>query len=167
MKYRDLLFEMAASSGKVAHGTNDYSYEGKWNHLVDKDLKNTKLLAKFDDKKMYLYDDIYFLTTDDDKYLGYIELRTDGKIPRIVYSDSRLPGGFYDTMFTNMFKHTSLEEILSDISLSDNAIKSYQKLAKNPKYLIRVITKSGEYLDFNKKNLMDNDFNRVSISMRG
>jgi hypothetical protein len=166
MKFRDIVLE-AASSGKVGHGTNDYSYEGKWNHLIEKGFKNTKLLSSFDNMKMYLYNDIYFLTTDDDKYLGYIELRTDGDIPRIVYSDSRLPGGFYNIMFTNMFKHTTMKEILSDISLSDNAIKSYQKLAKNPKYNIRVITKSGEYLDFNKKNLMGNDFNRVSISSRG
>jgi hypothetical protein len=169
MNFKNFILPEAVISKKVARGTNEYSYEGKWNYLKSKNYKNTKLLSDKlpDHMKLYLYDDIYFLISEREEYLGYIELRTDGEIPRIVYTDSKLSGGFYLIMFTYIFKLTHITEILSDVSLSENAIKSYTKLSKNKSFEIRVYTKNKEYLPFSLRNLKSDELNRVSIKMRG
>ena len=168
MKFKKYILPEAVYSGKVQKGTNDYSYEGKWNHLKSKSLKNTKLLSSSlpDNMKLYFYDDIYFLISSDDEYLGYIEMRTDGEIPRIVYTDSRLSGGFYLIMFTEIFKHTDIKEILSDVSLSVNAGHSYAKLSKNKLFEIQIYTKNKDYLPFSLRNLTKDEMNRVSIKLR-
>lgn len=168
MNFKNYIIPEAVYSGKVPKGTNEYSYEGKWEHLKRKSLKNTKLLTTSlpDDMKLYVYDDIYFLISSNDEYLGYIEMRTDGEIPRIVYTDSRLSGGFYLIMFTGIFKHTNIKEIISDVSLSVNAGHSYAKLSKNKLFEIQVYTKQKEHLPFSLKTLMSDEMNRVSIKMR-
>lgn len=113
---------------------------------------------------LYLYNgDSYFITNDNNDYLGYLEVRdVSSGIERIAYADSNMEGGFYKTMFSTIFKFGKVKELYSDISVSENAFKAYSNLVKKKLFNIQVVTDKGEYLPFNKKNLTADDYNRVS-----
>lgn len=113
--------------------------------------------------KVYRYgSELYYLTDENNNYLGHIELENN----RINSSFSKLKGGFYNIMFTIIL--TQIQYIISDKSLSTQAIRSYEKLNQLPakKYKMYVISNNNisNTKPFSKEELLSNSSNRVMIT---
>jgi hypothetical protein len=124
-------------------------------NFKDKGKKFTKLLKDKVSKeryKVYKTDLLYFLVSENDDYLGCIEIKNK----HIKSSDSKLKRGFYLIMFTVIL--TDINEIFSDFRLSTQAINSYEKLAKNNQLSIKLYnTVSKEYFNFSKEKLKEDN----------
>lgn len=105
----------------------------------------------------------FILTDKENNYIGSIQFKNiKNKIAVIDSSYSKMTGGFYNIMFTAILGLADIEEILSDVILSDKAFYSYEKLQKNNIFNIKVKL-SNEYFTFNRKNY-EQDYNcRISI----
>ncbi len=105
---------------------------------------------------------LFFLTDKHNEYVGYLEINLDNHIGKITSAYSTITG-FYKIMFTTIFAHTEITEILSDQSLSPGAIKSYYKLSKDNLLEIK-IRKGMELVDFSEEELLSHPLYRVSIT---
>jgi hypothetical protein len=160
---KKFIEEMAKISGRAEQG--QYSAEPQWKMVVKSKLKDTKKIAEVGDYVIYLHeDDMFYLTNATLDYLGFIEVRKTDKSDtfKIAYTNSNISGGFYKMMFDAIFG-SGVKELWSDVSLSSNALKSYQNMVKKGSFNIQVITRDGEYMKFTKKALTAEDFNRISI----
>lgn len=145
--------------------SSSFSQEKVWKQLVDSDLKGVRIVTdKLDGYKLYQTnlkgDTKYFLSNDNNDYLGVFEYRDEERgVIRIAYTHSTLKGGFYNTILKGIFQD-GVKEIRSDVDLSPFAVKAYSKLKG---YKLSVLTDDGEYIPFNKRNLVKDEMNRVSI----
>jgi hypothetical protein len=144
------MLEMANNYGKTDH--NGLSNNAAW-ELYDKNdaLLITKIPGK-DDYSLYKKGSVYYLSNEDKKYLGHIEISVSDHVGHISSSSSDIKGGFYNLMFTTILSNTDIKEIRSDTDLSDNAIKSYINLSVNKRLDVKCF-KSGEYSELTKENL--------------
>lgn len=103
----------------------------------------------------------YYLVQGD-TYKGKISGGIDKNTFTIKETDSKLKRGFYEIMFLVLL--TMYNKLLSDTSLSTQAINSYTKLNKNKtkKFSIGVQTTQGDE-EFSKELLLKADSNRVII----
>jgi len=146
--------EMAVDTGH----NSPRSKEDEW--LFYSSDKGKKFISLFKDKlgkdhlKIFRTNDDqkYFLIDESNKYLGHIFGQVKDKVFTIQESSSNIKKGFYNIMFRVILIEN--KEILSDSSLSSQAIKSYSKLTKDYKIQIRDKMFSDEYFEFNKDTLM-------------
>lgn len=167
--FREYLDEMAINTGTNRFGLskkvefnsleifNPLSVAGKMTILLKDNYSSMHY-------KIFKYGAIYYLSTDENNYLGYLELEeVSNNICKINASHSKLKGGFYNLFFTFILSFTKYKEILSDISLSDQAITSYSNL--NNKSHLNIRVKSfNSYFPFSKEKLTSDVKNRVSIT---
>lgn len=99
----------------------------------------------------------FFLVSEEDEYLGHLELEEN----KITNSYSKI-NGFYKIMFSHILLHTNIKEIYSDISLSQAAINSYEKLSKSNLFKVLLLV-NGKEEKFNKDELLNNLSTRVLI----
>lgn len=170
-KVTDTVNEMAVLNDIPAD--NNLSREKEWNNEI-KDSPFTKLLVKdvnADKNDIYLYGTSTFYLVDKDKqYLGYLNLNKEGSKGKIVNSYSKIKG-FYLLMFPNILTYSEIKTILSDDSLSQGAIKSYNNLHKIvgdnnigvSTFKMSVLSPYGE-LPFSTDNLMKYSGSRVMIT---
>ena len=148
-------------SGSVHHGKSDWDY-----HLEN----NKRFLSKVIDlRTAVVYKTktkgitTYFLSKGDD-YLGKIQVEQLNGSNRILSSHSNTKG-FYQIIFPVILQDTNME-ILSDISLSSEAIKAYVSLYKKTKTkrIFNIEIKVGnKYYPFSKDLLLQGG-NKVSIN---
>lgn len=164
MSFRKYLIEMAYNNGI----TSDLSREYEWNNI-----KNTEFVLLINDKissqhhKLFQYgDSTFYLTTEENEYLGYIEMQYNNAVDAyaITHSSTKLQRGFYNIMFTSILKLTDIKRILSDESLSVLAISSYTKLSTLPHIKMKIYDPYvGKYKEFSKEALLEKPKNRVLI----
>lgn len=107
-----------------------------------------------DDLALYRKGRVFYLSNDSMSYLGHIEITVSGKVGMISSSSSNIKGGFYNIMFTTILTHTDIDEIRSDVDLSDNAVKSYINLSSTNKKLIIRSYKNSKY-DILSKDILE------------
>jgi hypothetical protein len=174
MNFKELFIH---EMGMITNGNDSpqsFSDEDNWKEILkDKDKsKLSEVKTKIDGKySIYLYDAgkaLTFYLAEKKKYKGYIDMRDEGAgKARVAYSHSGLDRGFYKTMYENIFKYSKVKEVISDVSVSDLAWTSYEKLAKDPLFDIQIIVNFTEYLPFTKKNfLKTEDKHRISIKLK-
>lgn len=147
--------------------TEGHSREGEFTSYFRDDYY--KLLTdKISSKNYKIYYDgfkpenrTYYLTDANDKYLGHIEMYNS----KIGDSHSEIDKGFYNLMFTSILSIGGVNEIFSDVSLSENAINAYDRLNKSSNLKIQVLTHEG-YFDFSIDKLLEKSANRVSIKLK-
>ncbi|MDD2505593.1 MAG: hypothetical protein PHF21_04945, partial [Bacilli bacterium] len=157
----DNISEMAHISGKLM--ANSYSREPEWNMYYKG--KHKPILERIGSShyKLYKIMSNYFLTTEDDNYLGYIELENKNGKHLISSSSTLLERGFYNIMFTCILS-LNINEILSDTNLSTNAVNAYNRLFVNDYLLIRIYDPiDNKYLPFSKEILASHGSYRVSV----
>ena len=146
---------------------NNYSGESDWEYYQRPE--NRKFLELFLDKLGSKHYTIYktgkniisYFLTKDDKYLGVIQVEEfPNKQARILTSHS-YEKGFYQIMFQMLL--TKYNSILSDVSLSTQAIKSYKKLSKSQMFKIGVLDVDNQIHKFSKSKLLEYPGNRVII----
>ncbi len=161
-----MLKEMAVQtgiSGDGAHeGKGDWEYNKKYNFIK---LVNDKLGSK----SYQVYKTItpgiftYFLTKDDN-YRGKIQVQEVKNGIQIIASHKESIKGFYQIMFTIMLKE--YKEIYSDVMLSTQAIKSYEKLSKKHTLFNIYVKENQEYIPFSKEALLRDKNNTVVIKVQ-
>jgi hypothetical protein len=119
--------EMAYENGITQDGS---SGEHEWNNRNERfvSVLREKLPMKM---KFQKYSNRYYLTTEDDKYIGFVEI-DENKITRSHRNRNalNLQGyGFYQVILPLII--SEIGQIQSDRSLSRSAIYSYSKLAKS------------------------------------
>ena len=152
---------------------NNLSREKEWNNEI-KDSPFTKLLVKdvnANKDDIYVYGTSTFYLVDKDKqYLGHLDLNKEGSEGKIVNSYSKIKG-FYLLMFPNILTYSEIKTILSDDSLSQGAINSYNNLHKIvgdnnigvSTFKMSILSPYGE-LPFSTDNLMKYSGSRVMIT---
>lgn len=170
-KVTDKVNEMAVLNDIPAD--NNLSREKEWNNEI-KDSPFTKLLVKdvnADKNDIYLYGTSTFYLADKDKqYLGHLDIDKEGDKGKIKHSYSKIKG-FYLLMFPNILTYSNIKTILSDDSLSQGAINSYNKLHKIvgdnnigvSTFKMSVLSPYG-VLPFSTDNLMKYEGSRVMIT---
>jgi hypothetical protein len=159
-KFRDMIDEMAMNRGSITHGAD--SREKEWLNTSDnhKDLIRDRIGSNH--YKVYQVGSTYFLTTENNEYLGYIEFDITRKYHIIRMSSSNIERGFYIIMFTTILS-SGVKEIVSDSMLSTNAIKSYEKINKSKSSISLKVTDGVNYWDFSREMLLNDDSYRVSV----
>lgn len=102
----------------------------------------------------------YYLASENNEYLGFIELEVKNGKGYINLSESNLERGFYLIMFTALFAFTELDEIFSDNTLSLNAVKSYENMNKSEFSKLRINlfnTRTREYAEFDRELINKNN----------
>lgn len=158
LSFREYMVEMAYRNGISGKSKKDI-----WDNVRN----SSKMLADrlgSQHYKLYTHDSVYFLTDEGDEYIGHIQVWDRGNSLSIEDSFSILKDGFYSIMFPLLFNFANAKEILSDISMSNTSIKSYDNLNKNTNMKVRVINQDEKYLTFSIHNLLSNKYNRVSIT---
>ena len=153
----------------VRDGKREYtSLSKKTDWELIKNTKFVKLIRKNINSKFDLYSTLnestFYLTNDMLDYLGYIEIeyQKDKSVVEIIASNSGIKSGFYNVMFTAIGSNTNISMILSDYHLSDNAVNSYEKLARS--HILNIVVKEDDdYITFSKENLLRNKYNRVAV----
>jgi len=152
-------------------GLNDKNnYQGKTDWEFYNKPENKKFVKLLKDKigsnkyKFYKVPGVitsYFLTDENDNYLGRIQLEVINNKGYIKTSHGSIKN-FYKIMFTLLL--TEVKEIYSDVSLSTQAIKSYEKLSKNGLYKIKIKDTDNNIHDFDKDLLLQYPGNVVQIT---
>lgn len=121
MRVKDLTAESLVVSN---HAGNSMESDFK------NDFHKLKLLIdKIDplDNKLYQGDDIFYLTDDNDRYLGHIEyskIDTNKIMITTTFSRQR---GFYDLLFKLILVKTPIKYIFGGIEQSESAVGSWKK----------------------------------------
>jgi hypothetical protein len=158
------LNEMAIIGDKQEYSSS--SRKEDWEMM--KNTSSIKLIKKnINSAHMALYCTIsegtFFLSNEKMEYLGCLEVEITKNIAKISYSHSGIKAGFYSIMFLALLTFTDIEEILSDIQISQNAFSAYNKLIS--KFTIFTITSKtidNKYEEFSKQNISKKG-SRVSI----
>lgn len=110
---------------------NEFSAEKEWNRLS----KLSKLLKESDEYSLYKYHDFLFLIKDGN-YVAHLDGITDKLLGKkafyitVMYSEER---GAMEILF-NLMKLTGYKYIVSDVMLSNDALKFHKKLNTKLKY---------------------------------
>jgi hypothetical protein len=159
---QESLLEMAYDSG--VNDQQNYSKKKDWSFYKGRD--KTQLIAKDlggSHYKIYFSGlSSYFLTTEDDEYLGQLEGRYSENTFYISSSQSDVKG-FYQIMFISLLAKTNIKHIISDISLSTQAIGSYEKLAKNNLLKTEILC-NNKIIPFSKEVLLSKPSCQVMVS---
>jgi hypothetical protein len=157
------ITEMADITGIV--DPKSYNKEQEWN----KNFKDTDsavlLLDKIGANHYKLYrvgNAFFFLTNENDKYLGQLKMKVVDKVGTISTSNSKLPKGFYNIIFTSLLGSGIVNEIISGNQLSIQALKSYINLDKLKRFNIQVITHN-EYIPFSEDAIKDHYDYKISV----
>lgn len=151
--------EMAHTSGDI--GPDSFSKEQEWNKNIP-NIKNSPFIKLLKDRmggsryKLYLQgNDSYFLTNENDEYLGQIEATKNQNILSIEssHANSNKIKGFYSIIFPVFFA-IGITQIYSHNNLSNKAINSYDRLTKvnNNLKLQTYNTKTQEYKDWDENS---------------
>lgn len=139
---------------------NEFSAEKEWNKFS----KLSKLLKEYDGYSLYKYYDYLYLIKDD-KYIGHLDGITDKLLGKksfyitVMYSEER---GAMEILF-NLMKLTGYKYIVSDIMLSNDALKFHKKLNTKLKYFV-INYKDEEVKNISDKELYSNpDYRIVNI----
>ena len=162
MSFRSIVSEMARETGYTDNSSFNMSSE--WNFFKN-DMKHCELIRDrigSQHYKVFKCLSTYFLISEDNEYLGSIEFNITSKYHIIVSSNSLIDRGFYAIMFTTILSN-DVKEIVSDTSLSSNAIGSYDRLNKGHTSLKIQITDGVQYWGFDKMKLVSDNQLRVSI----
>ena len=158
-----ILQELAVDVGKQNDKQNSREFD--WNKfyrdtdipvLEQKDIGSNRY-------KLYRVYSSFFLTTENNDYLGILVLNINNRTGIITLSNSKLKTGFYNIMFTTILSLDIVDELLSDVKLSSNAIKAYLNLSINNMLSIKVLTIDGSYIDISRDNILNNNTNRFSV----
>jgi hypothetical protein len=158
--------EMAVTSARYKRGAfskkDDWDLQGSDRRIFSlvKDKINSKQMKLFKNKQNY------FLISKDDEYLGHIQIEESRGKAFITGSSSNIESGFYNIIFIAILTFTDIDEIISDSSLSTNAIKSYENLEKNNSLNLKILN-DGNYYEFSKEELLKNADAKVSIKSAG
>ena len=106
----------------------------------------------------------YFLSTENNEYLGHIEYIKKGDVISIVSSHSELKGGFYSIMFTSIL--SDVREILSDISLSSEALKSYNTLNSEVSNFELAVKIGTSFKPYSREVLLSSRTTKISIKYK-
>lgn len=162
--------ELHLNEHTVSRGT--YSKESEW----DNGIRYSKKLEKIYDsptQKIYRngkYE--FFLVDEDNDYLGQLTFN-DEWTPRDglqIFTTDANEGvkGFYKIMFSQILKHTEINIIYSDGSLSDSAINSYDRLSQDSEFKLQIRdTYNGGVVDFDKDRIKQYPGQLVMVSLRG
>jgi len=151
--------EMASDTGTAPKDI--FSLKNKLN------ISNLTLVIKKLPNKMSIYKDSnkYFLIQNKE-YKGHIEFIKMGGTIEISASHSEIKKGFYSIMFTSILSETNITEILSDTSLSTQAIKVYENLNRKLSTFELGIKIGPVYKPFDKELLLSNKHAKVSIKAK-
>ena len=162
-KYNEMARNTGYGSYNAHSGKKDWEFELSKNN---KELLKDKLGSER--YKVYKVFSKYYLTSENDEYLGRLELTPPNNkgVSVIETSHSNIKKGFYNIMFTAILgsKKTGIKEILSDTALSNQAIKSYTKLSKLNNLKLSIYDTFSGKQEYDEKTLLDNENYRVSIT---
>lgn len=150
MKFTEFISEMGTISGSI-DGTF-HNRENDWNKRNEKFTNLIKDKLGSNHYKVHKILNQYFLTDEDNNYLGSIEFDFEslnkkiGKI-RSSYKKKDIKR-FYKIMFTVLLDTKEIKEIHSDTNLSSQAFNAYKKLLK----IFTVVLNTGETIDNYEKN---------------
>lgn len=160
--FREFINEMARETGINTHS---FDRSEALQFYIDNPKYIFKKYENIGSKKYIVIqtgDYSFLLTNPDDEYLGNIDLSDpdNNGYASINGSESKIDGGFYNLMFRVILQDKEINAILSDSSLSTQAIKSYEKINKEGIFKIFVYDKTTkEIMKFSKEELLKN--NRV------
>lgn len=150
--------EMAVDTG--VNSRDNFSKDSEWDFY--KNNENTMLVANnigSQHYKVYQNGSNFFLTSKEDEYKGQLEGTIKDSLFVITSSnaDSTVKG-FYNIIFTVILGNTNITEINSDVAISSNAIRSYERLSVNSNLILKVKhrreTNKDNYLEFSKEELL-------------
>jgi len=136
------------------------------------DIKNSLILIK--DKLPGGYSVLknesdYYLTKNDD-YMGHIEYIRTGSVISINHSHSEIKRGFYELIFSSILSDRlgsiGSIEILSDLSLSTQAIKSYENLNRSVSIFELAVKIGKTYHKYSTELLLSSRRAKVSIKSK-
>ena len=152
----------------IETGINDKNnYQGKTDWIFYQEKDNQKFLklikTKLSSKNYSIYETkgsyLSWFLVKNDKYLGRIQFDIIDGNPRLLTSHGTIKG-FYQLMFAFML--TKYDNIQSDVSLSTQAIKSYERLSKAQIFKVKIKDHQGIH-DFDKSILLKYPGSRVYI----
>lgn len=158
MSFREFLNEIQRTGSKTDR--EEYSGEKEFYRLK----KHLKLLLSENGYNLYKYFDTLFLSKDD-KYIAYLD-GTNDKLNNkksyyitVMHSEER---GSMLKMF-DMMKHLKYVYIVSDVLISDDALKFYEKIMKMKKYF--AINYKDETTEIADDELLSNPDYRIVIAL--
>lgn len=156
MSFREFLNEIQRTGSKTDR--EEYSGEKEFYRLK----KHLKLLLSENGYNLYKYFDTLFLSKDD-KYIAYLD-GTNDKLNNkksyyitVMHSEER---GAMLKMF-GMMKSLKYVYIVSDVLISDDALKFYEKIMKMKKYF--TINYKDETVKVSDEELLSNPDYRIVI----
>jgi len=158
-KYKDYIQEMAHETGISSSKSRKSEWDRFYKEKINIDKSIILIRDRLGSNKFSIYKviNVYFLVDDKFNYQGHIELScTKQKICSVTDSNSLLKGGFYSLMFSVLLSRKGINEILSDKTLSTQAIKSYIKISKGFSaqiFDVKIKIGEDEYIQANKDNI--------------
>lgn len=156
MSFREYLNEIQRTGSKTDR--SEYSGEKEFYRLN----KHLKLLISENGYELYKYFDTLFLSKDD-KYIAYLD-GTNDKLNNkksyyisVMHSEER---GALLKMF-GMMKSLKYVYIVSDVLISDDALKFYKKIMKMKKYF--AVDYKDETVEISDEELLSNPDYRITI----
>lgn len=156
MSFIEYLNEIQRTGSKTDR--SEYSGENEFNRLK----KHLKLLISENGYDLYKYFDSLFLSKDD-KYISYLD-GTNDKLNNkksyyitVMHSEER---GALLKMF-EMMKRVKYIYIVSDVLISDDALKFYEKIMKTKKYF--AVNYRDETVKVSDEELLSNPDYRITI----
>lgn len=156
MSFREFLNEIQRTGSKTDR--EEYSGEKEFYRLK----KHLKLLLSENGYNLYKYFDTLFLSKDD-KYIAYLD-GTNDKLNNkksyyitVMHSEER---GSMLKMF-EMMKSVKYFYIVSDVLISDDALKFYEKIMKLKKYF--AVNYKDEMVKITDNELLNNPDYRIVI----
>ena len=156
MRFSEYLNEIQRTGSKTDR--SEYSGEKEFYRLN----KHLKLLLSENGYNLYKYFDSLFLSKDD-KYIAYLD-GTNDKLNNkksyyiaVMHSEER---GALLKMF-GMMKSLKYVYIVSDVLISDDALKFYEKLMKIKKYF--AVNYKDEAVKVSDEELLSNPDYRITI----
>jgi hypothetical protein len=156
--FKEFIDEMAVNTGNSPKGA--FSKEQEFYKL-----NNLKVIKKNlpGDYTVLKGETDYFLSKNNE-YKGHIEFTKKGDVLSINHSHSEIKKGFYELMFSVIL--TECKEILSDISLSSQALKSYSNLNRNVSIFELAIKIGKSYKPYSEEDLLSSRRAKISIKAK-
>ena len=164
---QDITNEMAIIRGfrdDLSHSReSDWkSRSSRFTELVYENLGKNKL-------RFYKILNQFFVCTETDEYLGSIELKQIDKDRYRIKNSHRVKDfhkytsrNFYQSIFP-LILSTGIQEILSDIDISQGAFMSYKKLNSIPYLNVSIYDQYEGYLPLSKESLEEYQDRTISI----